>query len=198
MIIVLGGNCGIGKRYRSILSHIGVEHRSYDINDVPRYHDATGIIVATPTKTHVDILAHQVPINVPCLCEKPISLNPSEIMTLNGRPIWMVCNWLYLPGVDRKWISNDIRYDYYDQGRESPIENLAQPLALAINPSTILGESPIFRLTINNCPVTVEDVQRSYVTMISDFLVGNRGALWTIQDAVEMAIILGKLGPTVS
>jgi hypothetical protein len=188
MITIIGGLGAIGSRYVAILRQLGVEHNIVDTADdreSPEVGDS--VLIATPTPYHIGILHKYSDRRV--LCEKPVSLRPSEIEPLLGKPnLRMVSNWRYLPGVlPAGHRCNRIHYDYFYTGKELQVCNMAQPYFLADHGSTFRFESTVFRLTINGEPVTTEDVQRSYVLMISDWLLGDDKLLWTMADARDMA-----------
>jgi predicted dehydrogenase len=64
--------------------------------------DARGVVVATPTTTHVDVVEGLLPLDVPLFVEKPLSNEPSgprRLAALAPDRIFMMHKWRHHPGV---------------------------------------------------------------------------------------------------
>ena len=73
-IAVYGGDGNMGRRYMYILKFLGVDCYSIDKkNDNIFQEDTDGIIVATPTDTHYEVLWNIKKYGLPILVEKPLT-----------------------------------------------------------------------------------------------------------------------------
>jgi len=198
-VLVLGNLGSMGQRYMAVLNYLCHDISTYDPaldpEWVPGWLDMDGVIIASPTRTHIDWLTRLHAFKGPILCEKPISLDAEAIRLLppQAGPRHMVSNWRYIPGMGQRLQSNDIRYHYYNCGGESLEENMFQPIMLA-DPvrSEIDLTAPVFLLLVNDNLIRLEEIQQTYVDMVSDWCHGVYDKLWTLEDsAVGADIIAG-------
>ena len=80
-ILVVGGLGNMGSRYCAILKSIGVEYEIIDVvtTEPVSTKGFTGIIIATPTDTHYDLIKEYKKWNLPILCEKAITKSKKEL-----------------------------------------------------------------------------------------------------------------------
>lgn len=178
-VLVVGCNGSMGKRYCAILDYLGVDYEGVDKGEEPTRH-FNKVIIATPTSTHfTEILKYK---NYPILCEKPVSTNLNQIRLVEKYGVQMVCNWAYIfTGKILVPENNDISYNYYNTGRDGPRWDCIQLYYLSKAPPSIMMTSPVFHVIINGIPVQMEQIQRSYVLMVQDWLDGK--PLWDMGDA---------------
>jgi predicted dehydrogenase len=72
------------------------------VGDVPALAAADGIVVATPTTTHAEVLEEALAFGVPMFCEKPLSHDAAAASRLAKRApetIFVMDKWRYHPGV---------------------------------------------------------------------------------------------------
>src|SRR5687767_13647152 len=86
-VLVIGASGSMGKRYQAILSSLQIDYVPMDKMHLPYAIDhqaakSEGIIIATPTETHVDFIKHLSQFKVPILCEKPIVKNLEALTDL--------------------------------------------------------------------------------------------------------------------
>src|SRR5574343_472262 len=138
-ILVYGGMGSMGLRYRTTLHYMNHNSVCFDIAQPTKPLDKLvqetrpdGFIIATPTKYHLDHIKNCSKYEKPILCEKPMSMDFNKLYDIkeNNIDLHMVCNWLFLDGMQREWRSNNIQYDYYMQGNEDFRSNMAQPVCL--------------------------------------------------------------------
>jgi len=87
-----------------------------------------------------------------------------------------------IPGQILEPQSNYVYYDHYSAGRNNDISDMMQPYYLS-NDFEFKFTSPIFDVKINGTPISLHDVEMSYIYMLQDWLAGEK--LWGIQDAIK-------------
>jgi predicted dehydrogenase len=73
------------------------------VADAAALPDVAGIVVATPTITHADVLEVLLPRDVPMFCEKPLAPDPVRAWDLARRAadrLFVMDKWRYHPGVE--------------------------------------------------------------------------------------------------
>lgn len=64
--------------------------------------DTQGVVVATPSTTHFDLLRRLAPLGVPTFVEKPLTTDAEQarsLRELEGATIFVMHTWLYHPGI---------------------------------------------------------------------------------------------------
>lgn len=195
--LVIGALGSIGRRYVKILENLGCEVFSADINDGYAIsmasfnaHSIMRVIVASPTDTHLKYMEILEDTNAHVLIEKPVLMTKEQYVCLSDRvksKTRMVSNWLWLPSVFPIPGMNVIYYNYFDQGKEKYEFNMAQPIYLGKKQSVFKNDSTVFRCSINSYQVFTEDVQRSYISMIEEWIKEpEENRLWTLEDSYKM------------
>lgn len=181
-ILVVGGRGNMGKRYRAILNFLGIEstvvEKEHSTTYMKRMAQASeGIIIATPTNTHVDLIRSFIPSGKPILCEKPICRNPAELKELmreineSDTFLSMVMQYRMLAPkrFDRKRPPPS-HYDYFRHGTDGLAWDCIQIIGLAEG-NLMLGEtSPVWKCTINGKKLDIGQMDRAYVEFIADWL----------------------------
>ena len=190
--LLLGHLGSIGRRYAAILNHFGIDWVGHDTRmnegDIP-WGKVDSTIIATPTATHGDLAWTSIEKGLPTLCEKPLSKSLDECMGLDQLedtkkvPGFVVCNYKYV--VRSHAQRPNIVYDYYNTGKDLVWWDVCQLVYLDPH-CTIRTRSPIWTMTVNDKTVVHEDVERSYATMVLDFLEGRWGNLWSFEDGANM------------
>ena len=187
-ILVAGSSGSIGQRYCAILRHLGHDVLPYDTaHGNPQLPDSVdGCIVATPTCTHSAVLLKLAQSGIKkFLCEKPVSEHTAEITFLKGQVpgIRVVCNWKYLYSMGKPG-TNLISYNYYHSSSDDARWNLCQPIYMA-DKFVYDSSSPIWTVTVNGHLITYQEMERSYLFMIEDWLT-HPSRLWSMTDAKKM------------
>lgn len=186
---VFGSSGSMGRRYLAILKYLKIQTVPIEVNDIWDTHTFDRCIVATPTDSHFDLLTDLIHLGKPILCEKPLSKDLKEIKILENIDKWntirVVCNWNFLPQV--LFCHNEVEYDYYYAGKDDLLWDCCQLLMIARDGTcSIKNESPVFKASINGIPVSLDDIGKSYVTMVQRWMT-NTNDLWSLSDAYEMS-----------
>ena len=195
-VLILGSAGSMGKRYTSILSYMGIDHRGYDINGLSPMLAAacegcTHAIVATPIPCHVDDCKEMLSRGLSVLCEKPIAKTVDAVAELAGfyhtskTSLHMVNNWRFVLG--RKRIldagHNSISLNYFNTGADGDYD-LIQPIYLSRGYPTISRTSPVYDCSVNGTLINQMNFDMSYVAMI-DAWIHNPALMWTMEDAIK-------------
>ncbi len=175
-VYIFGYFGNMGRRYASILGHLGHEVGGEDI-DQEEYEftlaDADAFIIASPTSTHVEVLCKLKDSCRPILCEKPITKDLYELETTlyklkhAGTKIQMVSQYDYL--VDPTSEGETI-YDYFKSGSDGIGWDHINVLKHARGEISIRSGSPVWKCMINGQPLNIRDMDHAYVQMIDHWL----------------------------
>lgn len=180
-VIILGYRGSMGRRYAAILEYLGhpwfgIEEmnqhycgvKKMHMSDLPvrSYHS---IINCTPTMMHLYTMKKYNKLNLPILCEKPISLKMDDVRFIieQNWNVSMVNQYKYL--VDEN-DSGETYYNYYNSGRDGIEWDCLNIIGLAKEKPKISNGSPYWHCMINGKKLTLEQVNRAYVAMIKDWL----------------------------
>lgn len=177
----------MGRRYCAILNMLNVRNYVIDIGTsralLPH---TTGLIVATPTDTHYEILLEYHHHELPILCEKPITKNPAQlaeildftktIRMINQYAYWFkdksqvtVKSYVYPDGASNKKCHT--YYNYYHSGLDGLVWDCTNIIGLSRNESIVLGQdSPIWECWINGGKISREEMDDAYIWNIEDWL----------------------------
>ena len=196
-ILVVGSKGSMGRRYCAILRYLKEEVITADIGDPWWEWDFDRVIIATPTGRHNADLLLAMPMGKPILCEKPISKSASDVSChlqesiSRGVDVRMCSNWKYainlaLTRAQKVAIEGEmeIEYSYYDSGKDGFFWDVIQLLHLA-GRFKYDRTRPAIEAKVNGIDVTLEHIHASYVLMVSEWLHGDKGKLWSLEDAVK-------------
>ena len=195
--LIIGNRGRMGRRYSAILEHLGQDSTDIDIGETATLSDYSHVIVCTPTPTHFEFTIKAVMENVPhILCEKPVcgdSAKAKRVACLRTKSdIRVVCNWAF---VEENTIlqprSHDVEYSNWMTGNDGQEWDCCQLYYLARSRPTI-KRGPVFRASINGLPVTLTDIDRSYVDMLNHWYKAPQ-ALWGLTDAIAMEQIVERV-----
>lgn len=195
MIVLVVGHLGsMGKRYCAILRYLKEDVITADIGDPWWEWEFDRVIIATPTDHHYNDINLARVKGKPILCEKPISKDRAELEYLCSVPdldIRMVSNWKYainlaLTRAQKVAIEGEmeIEYSYYDSGKDGFFWDCIQLIHLA-GQFKYDRTRPAFEAKVNGLDVTLEHIHASYVLMVSEWLHGDKGKLWSLTDAMQ-------------
>ena len=182
-IAVIGGLGNMGRRYCSILDYLGISFYVIDLNTERKIsRDTTGIIIATPTSNHYATLDEIKEFNIPILCEKPIATDKSQLDDILKMPckLRMInqyqfflsdgkeCKIQYTDGSHRNLKTV---YNYYNSGQDSIDWDCINIIGLDEGGNIKLSnKAPIWECTINSVPIPRDEMDRSYIWNIQDWL----------------------------
>jgi hypothetical protein len=193
-VCVIGANGNMGRRYMAIMGQMWPSgFGGVDIGEpMPR---ASHYIIATPTGTHLDVLAkvideHGTNGDLNILIEKPVTKNPDHFDFVLGtkNKIYMANQYAYAfpSGPKPKFDTEDTEYNYYNSGNDGIGWDCIQLLHLATGPVELKKDSAVWRCKINGRWLRREMIDHLYIRMIKDFLSGNKayGRLWGPEDII--------------
>lgn len=175
-IAIFGGLGNMGRRYACILRCLGLEPIIVDVHSDPVDLDTLdGIIIATPTDTHLDLLDDLIGFEGPILCEKPLSTNPAAVgMHMEaymdaGMNLSMVDQYRYaLKGKGSNGLGS--YYNYYNSGGDGTEWDCINIIYNSASIPTLSNSSPVWYCAINGKELSRHDIDQAYITMIEDWL----------------------------
>lgn len=188
-VYIFGHKGNMGRRYRSILEHLGHQWLGEDLDEkVGTADEADCFIVATPTNTHDQMLTALLGRGKPILCEKPIAKDSQELRrlmanaVLAGARIQMVSQYDYLvsPGA-----CGPSRYNYFRSGPDGLAWDCLQIIWHAKGECRLSNDSPVWDCVINGAQLDLSRMDGAYVSMVRDWLAAPRNDISRILDAHE-------------
>ena len=196
-IYIAGARGVMGTRYAAILRHLGHDVWGFDLPDFGPSHEfaaqvsaeamaSDGIIIATPTETHVPLLRFFAYCGRPILCEKPITTKVDELDDLvwdlvkAGARVQMVSQYDHL--VDGRSEGPTV-YDYYRHGADGLAWDCINIIYHARGRTELREQSPTWSCVINGKVLSLGDMDRAYVEMIEQWLRDPRSDLERIIEA---------------
>jgi len=199
MTLIIGSEGSMGTRYKAILKHLGENFQCTDVmhseeHVLEKAEKADQIIVCTPTPSHAVILRNVIPTGKKILCEKPISKSLNEL-----DEIFNLCHkhnsnfnmtFQYQELVKNRPYSKHLtHYNYFRTGKDGPIWDCLQIIALANGEVEIKNNSPIWTCAINGYALTIADMDGAYVSFIQKWLKNeinqDHNQLFKIHEKVE-------------
>jgi len=186
-VLIIGANGSMGRRYQSILKYTSKSFLTSDITDneqdlVLKAGACEGVIVATPTDTHYDILKLLAPLNKFTLCEKPITTNLAELSEIielyKNQRLKMVMQYAEL----NTGSGGDSRYNYYNHGRDGLLWDCIQIIGLAEGAWSVGEESPVWICELNGKRLSLSEMDLAYITMIRKWFQRPREEMLKIYD----------------
>lgn len=203
MVLVVGSEGNMGKRYSTILRQLGIEHNCLDVK-FPSYKDvakelfceANKIIVATPTKTHLaviqEIKKYRLERALPTahvLCEKPLVTSLQDIEWLRNEErlgilkVFCVNQYAHHPQYPIfSRTSGRTYYNYFKHGGDGLQWDCFQLFVLAKGSIGLNDQSPVWTCRINGTLLSISGMDLAYVAMIEDF-VGPMRKVWDLDTA---------------
>ncbi len=184
-VALIGSEGSMGMRYQAVLAHLkepftpldSTKNKESEIEKAVK--ESTRILIATPTKTHVEILRKYMPLKKPILCEKPVTKDIVEMIELHswaskqGYSYNMVMQYKRLD-IPFKTPDRWSHYNYFRPGK--PEDGLAwncmQTIALAQGPVWISDKSPVWECTVNGRSLSLANMDQAYVDEIRLWLIG--------------------------
>ncbi len=157
--------------------------------------NSNGVIVATPTDSHIGWLDKLVRLGIPVLCEKPIckdlgkleetlALYDSENVPLN-----MVNQYWELPMVSGV---GHTEYNYWNHGKDGMAWDCIQLVGLAKSTLTLRDDSPMWRCHINGSQIDLREMDVAYIRMIQNWMKHPGQVLADIMSLHEKTAILAE------
>lgn len=177
-ILVVGAKGNMGKRYKAILKFIGKDFVEIDQEHNRHYamecaRRSEGIIIATPTATHADVIRQYIPAGRPILCEKPVTKNIPELKSLmdeikSSTSVFRMI-YQYQMLIDRNRIGKCL-YNYFKHGDDGLIWDCMQIIGLSRSEPELKETSPIWTCIINGKALSLHDMDAAYIYNIQHWL----------------------------
>lgn len=177
-ILVIGCHGSMGRRYQAILSYLGKPFRGVDLEHNRHYarklaEESDGIILATPTKTHVELIREYLPLQKPILCEKPVCKDVAELKGLMAEikdaktPFRMMYQYQILADSSR---IGKTHYNYFRHGSDGLAWDCLQIVGLARGECRLKESSPVWSCMINGKRLSIEHMDAAYVAYVQRWL----------------------------
>lgn len=180
MILVVGANGSMGKRYQAILRYLGEKVLCADISDYPNSivemaSVCDGAIIATPTETHLDQISLLAGAGVKCpiLCEKPLSKDMGSVQAINRIVTHNKLNFtmtMQYKMLDDLNSSGPSYYDFFRHGSDGLIWDCIQIIGLSRDELELHETSPIWKCQLNGKQLSLGDMDKAYVDFVSQWL----------------------------
>jgi len=181
-VLVVGYKGNMGSRYTAILDFLGIEWSGLEpFERKGNEQDIEGIILATPTITHPDILrSFENDYDLPILCEKPISrcgifgkpstLGLADFLSKTNLNIRMVNQYKYMPRADEAGAEGKTYYNYFKTGRDGLAWDCINIIGMAKGDVELKNDSPIWDCWINGKSLNIRGMDHAYIDMIDDWV----------------------------
>jgi hypothetical protein len=174
--LVIGHKGNMGRRYTTILDHLGEHWIGADFGDAfPDSETFQRVIVATPTDSHVRIIRSLFAYRVPILCEKPVCKDLDALRGLIddcrklGVKLTMINQYAYLHG-PKFDPSERSYYNYFKSGGDGLAWDCINILGLAAERATLSNDSPRWLCQINGRSLSIGSMDQGYIDMLNDWL----------------------------
>ena len=168
----------MGKRYRAVLDYLGKEYVAVDKEHNRHFvaaaaQESDGIIIATPTDTHVDLIRQFGQHEKPILCEKPITKDVKALRKVVAdldparSPLTMVYQYSVL--ADR-FSQGWSYYNYFKHGTDGLAWDCLQIIGLARGEVDLAEDSPVWRCRLNGKSINLGKMDRAYIKFIEHWI----------------------------
>lgn len=178
-ILLVGANGNMGARYQAVLRHLGQPFEGVD-----RFHSpksireiadvSQGVIICTPTDTHLEYLQLFSDLRKPVLCEKPLCKDPQALAPVIAEyghtrtPINMIFQYEELAPPMPAY--GESTYNYFKHGTDGLVWDCIQIIALASGEIILEESSPIWTCQINGHSLRLSDMDQAYISHIAQWL----------------------------
>lgn len=177
MIVVFGHKGNMGRRYTAILDLLFVKWIGCEAEDFKKFkcpEDTQGVIIATPTETHLDIIK-KMPVGMPILCEKPICKDIKALEELLKRPqlnLRMIDQYRYAMKLSQHEINQSkiTFWSFYNSGKDSLPWDCINIIRDSDKLPVLKNTSPRWECSIDGIKLNLNDMNEAYIEMIRDWL----------------------------
>lgn len=203
MILLVGAKGSMGKRYQSILrflgkDFIGVDKETDDRKRAKLMGECDGVIIATPTESHENLIAEMAPFKKPILCEKPVTKDLGGLIAVTkrleteGTPFRMMFQYSMLVNPNR--IGKTL-YNYFRHGQDGIMWDCLQVIGLARGECVLKEDSPVWACMINGQRLSIADMDSAYIAYVQKWFTTphqDLGAIRGLHERVHEAIASRK------
>ncbi len=197
-IAIVGSEGSMGSRYKAIFRYLNIPFQALDQLHSPQdvikaVEGSKGVVLATPTATHAQLIEALVPLKKPILCEKPVTqdlLDLRRLITLcrdAGTPLRMMFQYSMLVSPNR--IGRSL-YNYFKHGNDGLIWDCLQIIALARGPLVLKEDSPVWSCVINGQKLDIAHMDAAYIAYIQKWFrepSQDLGEIYSIHERVHQA-----------
>lgn len=171
--MIIGGAGNMGRRYRCIIENVlkkdvvVLDQTEGKYSDI---HECDGVIVTTPTETHLSWLRRLGPTNLPILCEKPLTTRLDRLEAFENESrtycaqVQMVNQYAYLYD---KNTHGDTWYSYWNSGKDGLEFDCLNVIGLSEKrPLYIDNTNPYWHCQINGKKLSIDRMDFAYVSML--------------------------------
>ena len=172
-IAIMGGEGNMGRRYKCILENVikkDVVIFDKGSASLQGIKDCDGVIIATPTQNHLAMIKRLQGLNLPILCEKPLTTNLAHLDAFENehRPICsqvqMVNQYEFLA---KPHSYGETHYSYWNSGKDGLDWDCLNIIGLSEKrPEYIDNQSPYWQCMINGYKISIENMDLAYVAML--------------------------------
>lgn len=189
-ILIVGADGNMGQRYKAVLTYLGKEQWLTDVETpmpamVKVAKEADGIIIATPTHTHTEIIRQLIPAKKPILCEKPVTTDIYDLQDLTRElekrkvQLSMVMQYKTLL---KEYSQGPSYYDYFKHGNDGLFWDCIQIIGLAADEPLLREESPVWKCAINGQEINVGQMDYGYIGYVDNWLLNPKQDLKYLLD----------------
>ena len=137
--------------------------------------NSDGVIIATPTKTHIAFIERFIKHRKPILCEKPISTSIEALRDIladvrdSKTNLTMTMQYKILC---KPTASGASYYNYYNTGKDGLVWDCIQIIGLSNGVVRIDNNSPIWTCSINGHVLSIADMDGAYVEYVRRWIKG--------------------------
>ncbi len=177
-VLIIGANGSMGKRYQAIFNYLGVSailsDKEHGVQAIKSFAGKTdGVVIASPTSTHVEMIRALIPIRKPILCEKPVTKNLTELTEvlkeLEGAMVPFRMMYQYSVMTEPNRIGRSY-YNFYNHGTDGLIWDCMQIIGLSRGQLELGESSPIWRCMINGQAIKREHMDAAYVAYVQKWI----------------------------
>jgi hypothetical protein len=216
MILLIGSEGNMGKRYKAIFDHIkndyviydGYYFEGYESYDVKTKKEpfleiakrADKFLIATPTETHCQLISELAVFEKPILCEKPITTNIEQFRVFmdfckrRSVNLTMVNQYAYASMQRQERAGMESMYNYFRHGTDGLAWDCINILGLAKSKVNLYEASPVWRCEINGKILSLGDIDGSYIRMILDWMRHHKENIIYTEQAHEKAHLFHHRG----
>ena len=192
-VLIVGANGSMGRRYQAILRHLEQEYVCADFDTSLPYIDSMakesdGVIIASPTKTHIEFIKRFIGYKKPILCVKPISTSIEALRDIlmdvrdSGTNLTMTMQYKMLCNpVASGWSY----YNYYNTGKDGLIWDCTQIIGLSKGLVRLDNDSPVWKCCINGQTLSIADMDGAYVEYVKKWLRNPGQDLYELKEVHE-------------
>jgi hypothetical protein len=173
-VLVVGAHGSMGVRYQAICKYLNRDFfrmektwSDISVDEIPE--KVSGIIIATPTDTHLSLIRKFLPYKKPILCEKPITTDVGALHSImeelkaSTTPFRMMFQYDLLTEANK---IGPTRYNYFKHGSDGLVWDCLQIIALGRSDIKLGEDSPVWSCMINGKALSLSHMDAAYIAYV--------------------------------